>query len=216
MTPYRTLHTCAFAAMLLAVLMAGCAAAPEQEQVNDRCAGRVDADRRSECDSSARWSPEWKETRTVLPAAPREENLMLIEAPRAQAGYSYFIDRKSLSLGSDGVMRYTVVARSPSGVKSAFHEGLRCFDDTVRTYGFASSDGVLRAATAGHWSALANEGSRGYQDYLGNVIMCDRQGHAWAPEKAIEALEGQYTSGGVRIVRSCKDLQRCGPYDRHD
>lgn len=199
---------------VLVLLVTGCGSS--QEALHDDCAGRVDADRRPECAASARWSPEWKETRTVLPPAPQEDDLVRIEAPRAQAGYDYFIDRKSLSLGRDGVMRYTVVARSPSGVLNAFHEGLRCYDDTVRTYGFASSDGVLREVASGKWHALANEGSRGYQDYLGNVIMCGPQGHAWEPDKAIEALTSQYTAGGVRIERNCKGLQSCGPYNRHD
>lgn len=214
MTPPRTLQTAAVVVLLLAVLTAGCTST--QEQSDHRCAGRVDADRRDECAKSAGWSPEWKEGRTTLPPAPQDGDLVAIEAPRAKAGYAYFIDRKSLSLGADGVMRYTVVARSPSGATNAFHEGLRCYDDTVRTYGFASSDGLLREVATDDWRALANEGSRGYQDYLGNVIMCDQQGHAWAPAKAIKALEGQYTAGGVRIRRACKDLQRCGAHDRHD
>lgn len=199
---------------LASLLLVACAT-PENI-ADSNCAGRVDADRRAECAASARWSPDWKEARTVLPAAPQADDLVPIEAPRAQAGYSYFIDRNSISQGRDGVMRYTVVARSPSGATNAFHEGLRCFDDTVRTYGFASSDGVLRPITADEWRPLANDGSRGYQDYLGNVIMCDRQGFAWAPEKAVKALTSQYTAGGVRIERQCMDVENCSVHNRHD
>jgi hypothetical protein len=214
MTPHR-LFPIAVLASVLVLLLAGCASSQE-EVVDSRCAGRVDADRRPECASSARWSEEWKESRTMLPPAPQDDDLVPIEAPRAQAGYDYFIDRKSISRGADGVMRYTVVARSPSGTRNSFHEGLRCFDDTVRTYGFASSDGVLKAITTDQWRPLANDGSRGYQDYLGNVIMCDRQGYAWDPDKAVKALTSQYTAGGVRIERPCMDVQSCGVHNRHD
>lgn len=213
MTPHRPFPTAVLATVLI-LLLAGCASL-QDDSVDSGCAGRVDADSRPEC-ASTRWSEAWKESQTMLPPAPQDEDLLPIEAPRAHPGYDYFIDRKSISRGADGVMRYTVVARSPSGTRNAFHEGLRCFDDTVRTYGFASSDGVLRATTTDQWRPLAHRGSRGYQEYLGNVIMCDRQGYAWDPDKAVKALTSQYTAGGVRIERQCMDLQSCGVHNRHD
>lgn len=214
MTPPRILPTSALLALLFAALGSGCSTT--DEAMADQCGGRIGADNDPACWTSERWAAQWQEARTVLPPAPRAEDLLRIEAPSAHAGFEYFIDRRSLRLGTDGVMRYTVVARSPAGATNAFHEGLRCFDDTVRTYGFASSDGVLRPVAREEWHLLATRGARGYQNYLGNVIMCDRQGHAWEADKAIEALQAQYTAGGVRIERPCMNQESCGPHNRHD
>jgi hypothetical protein len=214
MKPLRLPALGVLVAFVLVASIAGCAAT--DEAIADRCGGLIDPDLDPACAASSRWSPQWREARTMLPAAPRTETLLRIEAPRGQGGYEYFIDPDSLSLGTDGVMRYTVVARSPSGASTAFHEGMRCHDDTVRTFGYTGSDGIMRPIAGDQWRVFASRGSRGYQDYLRNVIMCDKNGHAWAPEKAVQALRAQYTAGGVRIERQCMNDERCGIHNRHD
>jgi hypothetical protein len=166
--------------------------------------------------ATTRWDPEWKEGQTRLPPPPSADDLAPIDAPRAADGYAFFIDRRSVSRGSDGVMRYTVVVESRTGARNVFHEGLRCLTDEVRTYAYATRRGPFRRAGNATWRRIATDGPRGYQDYLANVIMCDRQGYAWDADKALRALSAQYTAGGVLIERSCKDQDRCGPYNRSD
>jgi len=50
-----------------------------------------------------------------LPAYPNEEDLVGFFVTSA-SNFKFFIDRRSLSIRSDGVVRYTLVARSPQGV----------------------------------------------------------------------------------------------------
>ncbi len=198
-------------AALLCLALAACSSSEELS----RCASVPDFDKRCEQRQSS-WSPEWQEAATRLPPPPREQDLVPIDAPSAADGYDYFIDRTSVSRGNDGVMRYTVVVVSRTGARNVFHEGLRCLTDQVRTYAYASREGPFRPSVDDTWRPMATRGVRGYQNYLANVIMCDRHGYAWDADKARDALAGQYTAGGVRIERFCRDLDNCGPYNRSD
>jgi len=160
------------------------------------------------------WSPEWKEAHTALPPLPADENLIPVDAPDGAPGYDYLVDRDSISLGSDGVMRYTVVVRSGTGAVNVFHEGMRCETDQVRTYAYASRDGGFRRMED-DWGPVHARGARGYQDHLFERIMCDPDGYAWDPKQARGQLEAQFTAGGVRIERFCGDRgQWCNRYGR--
>ncbi|MFT5174528.1 MAG: hypothetical protein ACI8W7_002715 [Gammaproteobacteria bacterium] len=161
--------------------------------------------------------PEWKETTFALPPLPRAEDLRSIDAFEANKNYDYLLDRASISGGSDGVMRYSVVVRSPSGKQNIFHEGIRCLTTEARTLAYASTTGVFVRSTSSAWKTAADSGVRGYQSYLAHVIMCDRHGHEWTADKAVAALDAQFTADGVRVERECLDLQSCvGSYRRHD
>jgi hypothetical protein len=61
---------------------------------------------------------------------------------------SLFIDAASLSVGDDGVVRYTAVIRTPSGAENVSFEGLRCEAGERKLYAFGRTSG----AEAGTWS----------------------------------------------------------------
>jgi hypothetical protein len=199
----------------VALLLSACASSSSNDEMV-RCNENPDIDTRCGMHNPAD-DPEWKEAKTVLPPLPSAENLRPIDAFEAKRGYEYLLDRASIVAGSDGVMRYTMVVRSTTGKAQMFHEGLRCQTSQVRTYAYASSSGGFRASSSTRWKPAAHSGGRGYQAYLENVIMCDHNGWAWSADKAIEALDAQFTTGGVRIERACGDLENCGDYYiRHD
>lgn len=157
------------------------------------------------------WEPEWKEDKSALPALPREEDLVPIDAPNGAPGYSYAVDRATLEEGDDGVMRYTVMVKSGSGAVNVFREGIRCLTGEVRTYAYAGGGNDAFRPLGGDWGPLSARGTRGYQDYLYEAIMCDRHGYAWSKERVLESLAIQYTAGGVRIERFCGNLHDCRP-----
>ena len=194
-----------------ALLLAGCST--DSSPVAS-CAELPDYD--TECSKKTyRYEPAWQEAKTELPATPTEEDLTRVDVPVLDGRYDVFVDRKSVVRGSDGVMRYTVVVQSSSGARNVFHEGLRCLTDEVRTYAFATH-GPFQRADGGDWKPLATRGPRSYQEYLANVIMCDRNGYAWDADRALAALSAQYTAGGVRIEAACRDQDHCGYYNRND
>ncbi len=68
-----------------------------------------------------------------LPAYPNEEDLVGFFVTSA-SNFKFFIDRRSLSIRSDGVVRYTLVARSPQGVDNVTYEGIHCNSSAYRIY----------------------------------------------------------------------------------
>ena len=64
----------------------------------------------------------FKDGEVPLPAAPRPENLVEF-FPAAATSFRFFIDAASLSV-EDGLIRYTLVARSASGYDNISYEGM--------------------------------------------------------------------------------------------
>lgn len=87
---------------------------------------------------------DWKETEVRLPAPPGSEGLIEFFVTSASR-FRFFIDAPSLSVGSDGVVRYTLVARSASGHDNVSYEGIRCRSGAYRVYAIASGDKWSRA-----------------------------------------------------------------------
>ena len=203
-----TLKSCVLATCGAFVLF-GCAG-NEKEEVFGRC-DFVPQSEREDCVQRAVDSEQdqWKEQKTTLPGLPAEENLRPLDMQTGEGNYSYFVDRTSVSRGKDDVMRYTVMLRSNTGVTATFHEGLRCASNEAITYGYVSeTDGFQRSSNS-RWHPVSFLGIHVYQDYLAKVIMCDKHGFARDAEKAVKALDDQFTAGGVRVGRSCTESEVC-------
>jgi hypothetical protein len=78
----------------------------------------------------------WKEGGIKLPAYPRSEGLIEFEV--VGGSFRFFIDPDSLAVGPDGVVRYTLVARSPSGYANISYEGIRCSTRTYKVFAFGN------------------------------------------------------------------------------
>ncbi|MCF7992853.1 MAG: CNP1-like family protein, partial [Thiohalocapsa sp.] len=77
--------------------------------------------------SSVREGRKWQEEASVrLPAWPRDKDMIEISVDGGDARFRHFIDRASLSTGSDGVVRYTLITESAGGARNVSFEGLRC------------------------------------------------------------------------------------------
>jgi CNP1-like family protein len=79
------------------------------------------------------------------PAYPVAKNLVQFSVPEAD-GFRFFIDRASLSVSKEGLVRYVLVARSPEGVDNVSFEGLRCASAEQRLYALARPDRSWTAA----------------------------------------------------------------------
>jgi hypothetical protein len=74
-----------------------------------------------------------------LPAYPNADDLVGFFVSSA-SDFKFFIDRRSLSIRSDGVVRYTLVARSPEGVDNVTYEGIHCNSSAYRIYATGHAD----------------------------------------------------------------------------
>jgi hypothetical protein len=64
------------------------------------------------------------------------------------------VDPDSLSIGTDGVVRYVVVAVSQSGNVNAMFEGIWCLKGEVKTYARFGSDGKWNPVENAEWLPL--------------------------------------------------------------
>jgi hypothetical protein len=77
----------------------------------------------------------WVEQAVNLPAYPKPASLL--EFPVSAASNNRFlIDADTLSLGKDGVVRYTLVVRSAGGAENVSFEGMRCATREQKFYAF--------------------------------------------------------------------------------
>jgi hypothetical protein len=144
----RTIATC-----LLAVTATGAAAQSSFEE---------DFDNREKA---------WKEIEVQLPAPPRDENLIGFDVgPTARL--SYAIDAKSLSIGSDEVVRYTLVAKSPGGATTVSYEGIRCKSKERKLYAFGHADGSWGRSRRDGWEPLTSDKVSPQQNALASDYFC--------------------------------------------
>jgi hypothetical protein len=130
----------------------------------------------------------FREDRTALPPPPRDENLIRFDAGPARRGYSYFVDGASLTVGTDTVVRYTLVVRSDAGATNVSYEGIRCSTRERRVYAYGRSDGKWMEGRVSGWKKIGAPGVEGHIYVLYNDFFCPgREGIRDAAE-ALAAL----------------------------
>lgn len=97
----------------------------------------------------------WKEIESQLPAMPLAADLIEVKLDSSTRN-QLFIDRASLSIGNDGVVRYTAIIRTPSGAKNVSYEGLRCETGERKLYAFGRSSANPGGNDASIWSRNRN------------------------------------------------------------
>ncbi len=95
-------------------------------------------------------SKPWEELVASLPAYPRNENLVEFNVSSATPN-KFMIDTASVSVGSDQIVRYTIVIESPSGARTINFEGMRCDPSEYKIYGFGQSDGKWTENKRARW-----------------------------------------------------------------
>jgi len=82
----------------------------------------------------------WRELEIALPAAPKPADRLPFELDSPNE-FRFYVDRPSIAVGADGVVRYTLVAVSPNGAETVAHQGVRCKSAEVKTYALLRADG---------------------------------------------------------------------------
>lgn len=90
--------------------------------------------------------PDWREAEAPPPPALQTGKLIPLDMPGSSLRFG--VDPDSVSIGSDGLVRYVVVASSASGAVNAIYEGIRCDNAHYRVYArHTPAGGWLRADT---------------------------------------------------------------------
>jgi len=92
----------------------------------------------------------WQEIEIQLPKPPQDADLRGFYVSAA-ADNRFYVDRQSVSIGADGVVRYTLVVLSSAGARSVSYEGVRCASAERRLYAFGRRNGDWSKARGSDW-----------------------------------------------------------------
>lgn len=168
--PFRLVSLLAFAALLSGMSVAQAQAQFEEDVENE--------------------SKAWQEIAVQLPAAPQVENLLPFYVS-ATATQSFAIDAKSLTVGSDGVIRYTMVSTSPEGARNISYEGIRCRSFEKKVYAIGQSDGNWSRSRRDQWERIVQNASNRQHSILAKDYFCRSLTVAGKPEKMLERIRWQ-------------------------
>ena len=129
--------------------------------------------------------PGVREEPVTLPAYPGKRALIefAVDAP---GGFRFFIDPAALSVGSDGEVRYALVARSAQGAENVSYEGMRCNSAEVRVYALGR-DGAW-AGTPGEWRSMRERGAQRWHSTLFREFFCPQKDPITNARDGIQAL----------------------------
>jgi len=131
----------------------------------------------------------WEEQKSSLPAYPADRDLVRFDVGPTSV-FDFFVDSNSVSVGKDGVVRYTLVARSPSGALNVSYEGIRCDTRQRKLYAFGRSDKTWAQARSADWVHIPDLASApgNHQAALADEFFCVR-GTAQSADAAVKALK---------------------------
>ena len=121
-----------------------------------------------------------------LPPYPKEGDLLEFSAGR-RTPFRFFIDAASLSVGRDNIVRYAVVARSPSGVANVFYEGMRCGTGQYKTYA-QGIDGKWEPRRDVDWRSVEPRNTEHWRGVLRWDFFCPKRGTILSAREGLDAL----------------------------
>lgn len=95
----------------------------------------------------------WQEIQVQLPMAPKKESLLHFYVSAATDNL-FFVDADSLSVGSDGVVRFVLLVQTAGGARNLSFEGMRCETHERRMYASGRLDGSWSKSRKNEWEPI--------------------------------------------------------------
>ncbi|RJG07791.1 hypothetical protein D3870_02765 [Noviherbaspirillum cavernae] len=132
----------------------------------------------------------WTEIAVQMPSPPTAENLLPFYVS-ATATQTFAIDAKSLSLGSDGVIRYTLVSKSAEGATNISYEGIRCQSFEKKLYAFGRPDGTWSRSRRDQWERITLNAANRQHAALAKDYFCQEKTVAGKVGDMVDRLRNQ-------------------------
>ena len=132
----------------------------------------------------------WEEEKIKPPAAPDMGKLIPFEVSVSNDN-RFLVDPASISIGKDGVVRFTVVIES-SGARTINYEGLRCNTRERRLYAFGQADGSWIESKGSSWILMHKQQHKminAYPAVLADEYFCVDREPPKDPAEAIQRLK---------------------------
>ncbi len=114
----------------------------------------------------------WKELEASLPAFPDDRNLIPVRMPVTYT-LKVYLDEKSISHAPDGIVRYTLVVETPSGVRNVFFDGLRCDTREYKTYAIGTLEKTFESIKKPKWERVPYYETNAFRFQLMRYYVCD-------------------------------------------
>ncbi len=141
----------------------------------------------------------WKEGSSSLPPYPQDSDLLEVAGPPTHRNYQYLIDGKTLSIGKDRVVRYSIIVRSPSGADNVMFDGIRCTNRQLKNYAYGSTDmdGNKKFIERQNpsWRPPHSSGVMGYGSIFMSSYFCNFDGALLSRHEIIQNIK--YGKGNV-------------------
>lgn len=143
--------------------------------------------------------PDWKELEAPPPPALRTTGLIPLDIPGATLRFG--VDPKSVSVGSDRIVRYVVVAASSSGTVNAMYEGIHCESAVVKVYARHNPDSGWVPARNAEWQPLHGIANSRHSLFIARNGVCVGRGVSGSAADIVGDLRApvgtRFERGGV-------------------
>jgi hypothetical protein len=137
-------------------------------------------------------SKPWQEIAVQLPPAPKNEDLLpFYVSPTATQ--KFFVDAKSISVGSDNVVRYTLVSISQEGAKNISYEGIRCATFEKKVYAIGQEDGSWVRSRRNQWDGIIRGYANRQHAALAKDYFCENTTVAGKAEAIVYRIKNKKT-----------------------
>lgn len=142
----------------------------------------------------------WVEDKVdTLPPLPHASDLLPFNVSQ-NTPLTFTVDKNSVSVGNDGVVRYTVVATSPSGARNVNYEGIRCDTYEWRRYASINEDqtGWDRAVAFG-FRRIENGELNAYQAALYQDYFCTSKLPVGTAKQIVSNIQYKRTQTSINL-----------------
>lgn len=122
----------------------------------------------------------------TLPKFPKKEDLQSFAVDEVE-NTQFELDTQSLSIGKDGIVRYSVVITASTGLPNVFYEGIRCATAEYKTYAFGNSHASFQKQLHTDWARIGrnSRGTSRYRFALLDYYLCNQNESAPYPKEII-------------------------------
>ena len=143
----------------------------------------------------------FKEGTTTMPLNPPNQATLVPFYVSQHTIFKFAVDTDSILIGADGVTRYIVVLKSPSGSEQTQYEGIRCDSFQWRLYG-TLENGTWRENPLSSWRDIQSNIPNRYQAALAQGALCNFNSQEKNIKTILQSLNPRSFTGGTKPTNS--------------
>ncbi len=113
----------------------------------------------------------WVELQRQLPPYPKAENEVEFYVGPATP-HHFFLDKHSINIGADGVVRYTLIVKAAGGAENVSFEGIRCTSKEMKIYAIGGMNGQWVEPLHSEWRNVSYQDINRQHNRLYSDILC--------------------------------------------